>query len=81
MILSLKDQIRGKILSIHIPSKLAESLEKMAVRTKRPKRFLIRKALESFIAEYGDYAVAQDRLKDRMDMVITGREIRRRLAR
>jgi RHH-type transcriptional regulator, rel operon repressor / antitoxin RelB len=66
-------------ISVRLPEEIARALEDLAKSTERPKTFLIRKALESYLAEYGDYQVALDRLRDKDDAVIPGVELRRRL--
>ncbi|MCI0340593.1 MAG: hypothetical protein L0216_05505 [Planctomycetales bacterium] len=53
----------------------------MAALTDRPKSSLIRKALEAYLEDYADYQIALDRLRDKDDPVISGAEMRRRLAR
>jgi RHH-type rel operon transcriptional repressor/antitoxin RelB len=49
--------------------------------TERSRTYLIRKALEAYMAEYADYQVALDRLQDKGDPVISSAELRKRLGR
>lgn len=66
-------------ISLRLPEEIARALEELAKVTERPKTFLIRKALEAYLAEYADYQIALDRLRDKDDAVISGTELRRRL--
>jgi RHH-type rel operon transcriptional repressor/antitoxin RelB len=68
-------------MSMRIPKELSKALDHLAERTERPKSYLVRKALEVYLAEHADYQVALERLHDRSDEVISGAELRRRLAR
>lgn len=67
-------------ISIRLPEEIARALDEPSKVTERPKTFLIRKALESYLAEYGDYEIALDRLRDKDDAVISGAELRKRLS-
>ncbi|MEE9182364.1 MAG: ribbon-helix-helix domain-containing protein [candidate division NC10 bacterium] len=66
-------------ISLRLPEEIARALEELAKVTDRPKTFLIRKALESYLAEYADYQIALDRLRDKDDAVISGAQLRKRL--
>ena len=66
-------------ISVRLPEKIARALEDLAKTTERPKTFLIRKALESYLAEYGDYQIALDRLRDKDDAVMSGAALRSQL--
>ena len=66
-------------VSVRLPDRVAEELEKLAESTERPKSYLIRKAIETYLAEYADYQVALDRLRDKDDAVISGAELRKQL--
>lgn len=66
-------------ISVRLPDEVAKALEELAKATERPKTFLIRKALESYLAEYADYQIALDRLRNKDDAVISGAELRKRL--
>lgn len=66
-------------ISVRLPDEIARALDELAKVTERPKTFLIRKALESYLAEYGDYQIALDRLRDKDDAVISGADLRKRL--
>ena len=65
--------------SVRLPEEIARALEDLAKTTERPKTFLIRKALESYLAEYADYQIALERLRNKDDAVIAGAELRKRL--
>ena len=66
-------------LSLRLPVRTARELEKLASATDRPKSYLIRKAVETYLAEYVDYHVALDRLHDKHDATLSGSELRKRL--
>ncbi|MFQ5658609.1 MAG: ribbon-helix-helix protein, CopG family [Candidatus Methylomirabilales bacterium] len=66
-------------ISLRLPEEIARALEELAKVTDRPKTFLIRKALESYLAEYADYQIALDRLRDKDDAVISDAQLRKRL--
>lgn len=66
-------------ISVRLSEEIARALEDLAKSTERPKTFLIRKALESYLAEYADYQIALERLRNKDDAVISGTELRKRL--
>ncbi len=66
-------------ISLRLPEKVANELEKLAALTERPKSYLIRKAVETYLAEYADYQVALDRLHDKDDATLSGSELRDQL--
>jgi len=66
-------------ISVRLPQEIARALDDLAKATERPKTFLIRKALESYLAEYADYQIALERLRNKDDAVISGTELRKRL--
>ena len=66
-------------ISLRLPSQLAKALNALAASTERPKSYLVRKAVETYLAEYADYQVALDRLHNKDDAVISGTELRRQL--
>ena len=68
-------------ISVRLPDQIAKALEQLADSTERSKTYLIHKALESYLAEYADYQVALDRLRNMDDPVISSAELRKRLAR
>ena len=68
-------------ISIRLPEDTAQALEEVAKATDRPKSYLILKALDAYLAEYADYQVALDRLRDKEDPVISSTELRKRLGR
>ena len=66
-------------LSIRLPDETAEKLQELSSSTDRPKSYYIIKALDTFLAEYADYMIAIDRLKDKDDPVISITELRERI--
>ena len=68
-------------LSVRLPDATAKALEELAKATDRPKTYFIEKALESYLAEQGDYQVALDRLRDKDDPIVSSADLRKRIAR
>ena len=66
-------------ISIRLPKDLSDDLDKLAKAIDRPKTYLVREAIETYVEEYGDYRMALDRLLDKDDEIIGGSELRRRL--
>ena len=66
-------------ISVRLPGKVTKQLDQLAEVTERPRSYLIRKAIEIYLAEYADYQIALDRLRDKHDKVISGAELRKRL--
>ncbi len=69
------------IMSMRLPKGLLKNLDVLADRTERPRSYLVRKALETYLAEYGDYVIARERMADETDEVISSAELRRRIVR
>lgn len=68
-------------VSLRLADDTARALEDLARATDRPKTYFIEKAIESYLAEYADYQIALDRLRDKDDLVVSSAELRKRLAR
>jgi RHH-type rel operon transcriptional repressor/antitoxin RelB len=66
-------------ISVRLPKKLADHLDSIAKETERSRSYIIQKALESYIEDYADLQIALDRLHDRTDPVISGKELRKSL--
>ncbi len=66
-------------ISVRLPKALADHLDSIAKETERSRSYLIQKALESYIEDYADLQVALDRLHDKTDPVISGKELRKSL--
>ena len=66
-------------ISVRLPKSLADQLNSIAEETERPRSYIIQKALESYIEEYADLQIALDRLHDKADPVISGKELRKSL--
>jgi RHH-type rel operon transcriptional repressor/antitoxin RelB len=68
-------------ISLRLPDDTAKALDELARATDRSRTYVIRKALERYLAESADYQVALDRLRDKNDPVISAAELRRRVGR
>lgn len=66
-------------ISVRIPDTLTRELNQVAKETERPKSFLIKKAIESYLEEMADLQIASDRLRDPNDEIISSRELRQSL--
>jgi RHH-type rel operon transcriptional repressor/antitoxin RelB len=66
-------------ISVRIPKELADQVDGIAKETERSRSFIIQKALESYIEDYADLQVALDRLRDKTDAIVTGKEMRKTL--
>ena len=66
-------------ISVRLPKALTDQLNNIAEETERPRSYSIQKALESYIEDYADLQVALDRLHDKTDPVISGKELRKSL--
>lgn len=69
------------VISVRLPEDIAKALDAVARATERPRSFLVIKALDAYLAEYADYQVALDRLRDKDDEIISSKELKRRLGR
>ena len=58
-------------LSVRLPEKLANALDKVSKETERSKSFHIQKALEMYFEERADLQIALDRLNDPTETIIT----------
>ena len=67
-------------ISLRLSEEVHEQLEEIAEHTERTKSFLIRKAIEQYLAEYADYQIALDRSNDKDDEIVSSKELRKRLA-
>jgi len=68
-------------ISVRLPDQTAKALRELSRATDRPKTYLVLKALQGYLAEYADYQIALDRLRDKDDAVVWGAELRKRLGR
>jgi RHH-type rel operon transcriptional repressor/antitoxin RelB len=66
-------------ISIRLPDELAEQLKGIVKETERPRSYIIQKAIEAYIEDYADLLIALERLRDKADPVITGKELRKSL--
>ncbi len=66
-------------ISVRLPKYLADQLDGIAKETERPRSFIIQKALESYIEDFADLQIALDRLHDKNDAIISGKELRKSL--
>jgi RHH-type rel operon transcriptional repressor/antitoxin RelB len=68
-------------VSLRLADDTARALEDLAKATDRPKTYFVEKALESYLAEYADYQVALDRLRNKDDPIVSSADLRKRIGR
>ena len=66
-------------ISVRLPKVLADQLDGIAKETERPRSFIIQKALELYIEDFADLQIALDRLQNKSDAIISGKELRESL--
>ena len=66
-------------ISVRLPKEIAEQLDSIARETERSRSYIVQKALEFYIEDYADLQVALDRLHDKTDPVVSGKELRKSL--
>jgi RHH-type rel operon transcriptional repressor/antitoxin RelB len=66
-------------ISVRLLKELADQLDGIAKETERPRSFIIQKALESYVEDFADLQIALDRLHDKSDPLVSGKELRKSL--
>jgi len=64
-------------ISIRLSDQLVKQLDAVAQDSERPRSFILQKALETYLEDYADLQVAMDRLRDRTDPSISGKQLRK----
>lgn len=76
---NIKRCFMNTVISVRLPKELFDQVDSIAKETERPRSYIIQKALESYIDDYADLQVALDRLHDKTDPVVSGKELRKSL--
>jgi predicted nucleotidyltransferase len=63
------------MISVRLPKELEERLNKLAIEEERPKSYIIRKALEEYLADYEDSHNVMSFLKDNQKIYPKSKEI------
>jgi RHH-type rel operon transcriptional repressor/antitoxin RelB len=63
-------------ISIRLPDDMADSLKSLSETIDRSKAYIIKKALQAYLEDYSDYLIAQERLNDKKDKVVSCDEMR-----
>jgi RHH-type rel operon transcriptional repressor/antitoxin RelB len=63
-------------VSIRLPDDMADSLKSLSEAIDRSKAYIIKKALQAYLEDYSDYLIAQERLNDKNDKVVSCDEMR-----
>ncbi|MFH0778756.1 MAG: ribbon-helix-helix domain-containing protein [Candidatus Eisenbacteria bacterium] len=66
-------------ISVRLPADLARKLAGVARETDRSRSYIVQKAVESYLEDHADLQIALDRLHDRTDPLISGRELKKSL--
>ncbi len=66
-------------ISVRLPKDLADRIDSIARETERPRSFIVQKALESYVEDYADLQIALDRLHDKNDAIVSGKDLRKSL--
>jgi len=66
-------------ITARLPDELVEALDKAADELRKTRAEVVRAAIEHYLAEYEDLAVAVARLRDPADAVLDWDEVRRDL--
>ncbi len=67
------------IVSLRLEESTLKALNTLAHSIDRPKTYLIRKAVETYLEEYADYQIALDRLNNPSDTIVSKKELKKRL--
>ena len=67
------------MVSLRLERPTLKALEELAHSLDRPKTYILRKAVETYLEEYADYQIALDRLRDKSDAIISKTELRKNL--
>lgn len=66
-------------VSLRLPRSLAKAIGDLAVESDRPKSYVIRRALEEYIADQVDARIAKERQSDPQDPTISSKQLRQTL--
>lgn len=66
-------------ISIRLPEDVLQEVDALAEMTDRSRTYIIKKAISEYLRESSDYLIALERLTDKDDRIISGRELRERL--
>jgi len=66
-------------ISVRLPEKMAKYLSEVATETERSKSFHIQKAVELYLEDFANLQIAQDRLMDKSDKLISADEMRQKI--
>jgi len=63
-------------VSIRLPDDMADTLKSLSETIDRSKAYIIKKALQAYLEDYSDYLIAQERLNDKNDKVVSSEKMR-----
>ena len=66
-------------IKFHIRKDLQIKLDELAQTLCQPRSYIIKKVIEEYLEEYTDYLIAVERLNDKDDKIISGKQLRDKL--
>ena len=63
-------------ITVRVPDNLVDQLDELAVSLERSRAYLVKKAMEMYLSEYADYAIALERLRNKDDDIISSQEMK-----
>ncbi|GAB6286166.1 MAG: hypothetical protein STSR0009_23670 [Methanoregula sp.] len=64
-------------ITVRVSDNLASQIDNLAISLERSRAYLVKKAMEMYLAEYADYNIALERLHDNNDEIISSQEMKR----
>lgn len=66
----------SRSVSIRLPDDMADCLKSLSETIDRSRAYITKKALQAHLDDYSDYLIAQERLNDKNDKVVSCEEMR-----
>lgn len=69
----------SSLISTRLPKETLKLLDEIAKELERSRTYLINKAIENYLAEYANYQIALDRLRNKDDEIISSGNLKKQL--
>lgn len=69
----------SSVVTLRLPDDMLKTLDKISRTADRTRTYIVKKALGRYLAEYADYQVALDRLRNKDDKIISSEALRKSL--
>ena len=66
-------------IRIRIPEDISSKLDELVKTIEQPRSDIINKVIEEYLEEYTDYLISDERLNDKDDKIISGKQLRDKL--